>query len=228
MKTGIIVQSRMSSQRLPGKVLKELHGKAMIDYLLERLLRNAEQLPVIVATSTEADDDALAVHLQKHPVEVFRGSLENVTQRFVAACHEYQLEAFIRINGDSPLFDQNLISLCLQHLKPGVDIVSNIFPRSFPKGQSIEASRVESFEKHLEEMSEPRHFEHVFPWFYENAERFNIFNLQNNENFNGIQLSVDTREDFQVMEKIIASFEKEHWNYTWQELVEIHNQMHGE
>ncbi len=142
MSTGIIVQARMGSQRLPGKVLYSVAGKPMLQYLLERLEHCRGVDKVVVATSSDQSDDPVFKFCRQYGATCYRGSLLNVAARFKELLDIYQFDTFVRISGDSPFLDPKLIELGLEiFCRDNFDLVTNVMPRSYPKGQSVEIVR---------------------------------------------------------------------------------------
>lgn len=187
----------MSSSRFPGKVLAPLHGKPVILHLIERLHKYFTVNDVIVLTSIQPSDDPLVAYLQSMKIPVFRGDLLNTFNRFREALNVFPCDCFYRVSGDSPLFNSQLFplfesSICDQQ----PDIVTNVFPRSFPKGQSLELIRSEAFMRINPNLLTPSESEHVTPYFYNNPEQFTIVNITNpNEGSNQYNVVVDTIED---------------------------------
>ena len=172
-KLGAIVQARMSSQRLPNKVLHKVAGKPMLQYLLERLEHCNCLDAIVVATSAEDSDTPIAEHCRQNGVPCYRGSLSNVAGRFNEALNIYHFDGFVRVNGDSPLLDQNLIEKAVSIFLAGdLDIVTNGQKRTYPKGQSVEVLRADTFRYAYQLMREEDEFEHVTPYFYKHAEKF--------------------------------------------------------
>lgn len=139
---GAVVQARMSSQRLPGKVLMALGDRPALAHLLDRLACASELDGVVVATSTQPDDDAIAAFCAERGTRCHRGPLDDVAARMADAAGDW--EAFVRVNGDSPLLDPALVDHGVRLFRAGddVDLVSNVWPRrSFPRGQSVEVVR---------------------------------------------------------------------------------------
>lgn len=219
MSISIIIQARMTSQRLPGKVLRPLCGVPMLGHLLTSVCRCG--LPVIVATSVEKSDDPLAEFCQQMDVLCVRGPLDDVAARFALAAEQSRSKAFVRISGDSPLLDHRLISRAVElYQQQNVDIVTNLLPRVFPKGQSVEVVGVEAFRKARVKMYLPRHLEHVTSYFYDHAQDFRIVSFQSGEPALDMQMSVDTQEDFCRAEAMINGLDKPLWQYTWKELAD--------
>jgi len=227
MKITAIIQARMSSTRLPGKVLLPIIGKPMLQYLLESLAHCQMVSDVIVATSMEKSDDILSDFCEQRQVRFFRGPLDDVSLRFVDIIKAFNLDAFMRIGGDSPLFDYVLADEAATMFRHrSCDLVTNVFPRSFPKGESIEIVRAEMFLKAYPLFDQQDDFEHVTHYFYRNSHMFNIHNFSSGGAFGHIHLAVDHEADFQWTTRLLASLPQPHWMYRWQQLIELHQSFH--
>ena len=223
MSIGLIIQARMSSQRLAGKVLHRVAGKPMLKYLIERLDFCKTVKDIVIATSIEKSDDPIASFCDDYGIKFYRGSLNNVALRFKEVLDIYKFDTFIRTNADSPLLDFNLINRAIKYLRNGdYDIVTNAFPRSFPVGQSVEVIRTSTFEQAYEKMSKPAHFEHITKYYYEHSEEFRINNFSNDKDLSSYRLVVDTPEDLKRIEKIIGSMTRPHTEYGMDELIELY------
>ena len=216
----------MSSQRLPGKVLYKVAGKAILQYLLERL-RHCDGLnAIIVATSTDDSDTPIADFCQEQGVLCYRGSLLNVASRFKEASEAYQLDGFVRVNGDSPLLDQRLIRQAVVAFLGGdFDLVTNVLKRTYPKGQSVEVLCSETFRAAYQRMRAGDELEHVTRYFYDRQEDFRIFNFESGQDYGRIQLSVDTPQDVAMFSSIIARMDRAHWDYTLTEILDIYGSL---
>ena len=225
-KIGAIVQARMSSQRFPNKVLYEVDGKPMLQYLLERLQHCNCLDALVVATSVDDSDTPIAEHCRQHGVACYRGSLLNVAGRFNQVLDVYQFDAFVRVNGDSPLLDQRLIEKGVGVFIVGdFDIVTNAQERTYPKGQTVEVLRSDTFRYGYELMRAEDEFEHVTPYFYKHPEDFRIHNFALPQNISAIRLSVDTQEDMDTFAAIVSRMEGPHWEYTLDDILEIHGRL---
>lgn len=220
MKTGVVVQVRMGSSRLPGKVLLEIAGKPLLQYLLERLERCQTVDNVVVATSTEGNDDLIVDFCRRYGIECFRGAPDDVAGRLVGVLDRYGWDALVRISGDSPLLDHRLVDRALWVFEEdNYDLVTNVWPRSYPYGQSVEVLGAKVFRRAYEKMSKKSDLEHVTRYFYRNEQRFEIYNFESKVNYAGICMSVDTKENFKSVEALIKRMDKSHWTYTVDELV---------
>lgn len=215
----------MDSRRFPGKVLHMVAGKPLLQYLLERL-QHSRCHHLVLATSQEASDTPIANFCRSFGVACYRGSLPNVASRFREVCEVWQFDAFIRISGDSPLLDQALIDQGMKIFCQGdFDIVTNVFPRTFPPGQSVELFSTAAFTRGYAKMRNPEDLEHVTPFFYRNSNDFKIFNFTSKQDISPSHLAVDTREDMEIFTAIIARMEMPHWQYHLEEIVTIYRQI---
>ena len=220
MKIGAIIQARMSSTRLPGKTLLPISSKPMLQYVIERVAHSQQLDQFLVATSTEASDDAIEKFCTTMQVDCFRGNLSDVAHRFLTASQQYGWEAVVRICGDSPLIDPRLIDQAVEIFLSGeYDLVTNTLERTFPKGQSVEVIRMSTFRDAHPQFETPGEREHVTEYFYTNNDQFRIHNFVSGHNSGTLQLSVDTPDDFQTVETIIRSMQRPHWEYGWEEIV---------
>jgi spore coat polysaccharide biosynthesis protein SpsF len=222
IRIGAIIQARTSSRRLPGKVLRELAGKPLLQHLIDGL-RHADEVDLIVlATSAEVSDDELAEFAVSSGLEAHRGPLDDVARRFRDAAAEHSLDAFARVNGDSPLFDHRLLETAIRRFREGgFDLVTNVLRRTYPTGQSIEVVDSRCFERVYPELSEPGDLENVTPYFYRHPERFRIASFESPTSYQGLRLAVDTEEDFQRVESMLARMDRPHWEYDVDELVAL-------
>ena len=222
MNTDVIVQARMSSQRLPNKVLTMINGKPLLQNLLERLTHCSSIDQIVVATSEDKSDDPIAVFCHEYGALCFRGSLQNVAKRFYMALEKYNLDAFVRVCCDSPMLDQKLIEQGVKLFNRECDLVTNTLPRSYPVGQSVEVVSSSTFKKIYEKMSRPDHFEHVTKYYYEHSDEFRIKNFSNDKDLSSYRLVVDTPEDLKRIEKIIGSMTKPHTEYSLDDFIELY------
>jgi spore coat polysaccharide biosynthesis protein SpsF len=224
-----IIQARMSSKRFPGKTLHPVAGKPLLQYLLERLARCERLGQWVVATSTDSSDDAIAQFCREKSVPCFRGSLENVAERILKAVEHQDLEAFVRVNGDSPLLDPALIDKAIQFFFSGdYDLVTNVMERTYPRGQSVEVARVKAFRKAYALAQSPEELEHVTQAFYTNASSFKILNIRAERSYEGLRLVVDTPEDMAAFTRIIARMDRPHWLYGLDQIVTLYRELEPE
>ena len=221
---GAIIQARTSSQRLPGKVLHRVQGKPLLKYILERLQYVEKLSRVVITTSNNQDDDVIEAFCACCGIACYRGELENVIERFYGTLSEFPMDAFVRVNGDSPLIDSELIRRGMAVFSEGVyDIVTNVFPRSYPKGQSVEIVSSRVFMENTKRVKEKDEYEHVTKFFYNNAHEFQIYNMASELDLSSIQLSVDTHEDMNVFASIVSRMNRPHWTYGLDEVLRLYD-----
>jgi len=216
----------MNSQRLPGKVLYEVKGKPLLQYLFDAVKQCKSLDDIVVATSKEKSDDPIEYYCRCYNMNCYRGQLDNVASRYkdILAC--YKTDAFVRLCADSPLLDYRLIDSAVNVYQKGqYDIVTNIFPRSFPKGQSIEIVNAKKFLNGYASFDSEEDFEHVTKFFYRNAVRYKINNISLDQNHSNISLAVDTPENLEIFQKIISDMDKPHWEYCLEKIIKIHHQI---
>jgi spore coat polysaccharide biosynthesis protein SpsF (cytidylyltransferase family) len=216
-RVGAVVAARMTSRRLPGKVLEPLAGRPAMVWVLERL-EHAEQLDaVVVATSTEDSDDAVARFCAARGTDCHRGPLDDLAGRLIGAADEYELEAVVRISGDSPLLDQRLVDrgVRLWH-DHGPDLVTNVRPRTFPPGQSVEVARTASLERAHRGDVTPEEREHVTGPLYDGA--YVVVRFEADPPRTEPPMTLDTVEDHARLEALLLGMDRPHWDYRWDEL----------
>lgn len=195
----------MSSRRLPGKVLTPLAGVPMLQRVIDRVGAARRVTKVVVATSIDASDDPVADYCAAIKQVCHRGSLENVSARFIQAAQAESADAFVRITGDSPLMDPAVVDRAVTLYQEGDwDLVTNVLVRSFPIGMSVEVLRLSSFEAAQADIVDPAQREHITQYYYAHPDRFRVEHFTSGTDASGIQLSVDTPEDFESVTALIA------------------------
>ena len=205
-----LIQARISSTRLPGKVLKKIEGKEMLYHLITNLKKSKLIKKIFVLTSNSIEDDKICNFCKKHNINFFRGPLQNTFLRFCSFLKKNDTKNFIRLSADSPLLNYKLVdAMILSSKKKNYDIFTNIFPRTFPKGQSIEIIKTKSFLSIKNNFLNNEEKEHLTKYFYNNPLKFKIYNYRNNINYSNYNLSVDTENDFKIVKKIFQGRQNE-------------------
>lgn len=199
-----LLQARMSSTRLPGKVMKPILGKPMILHQIDRIGRSKLIDKLILASSDDSSDDALADACMEYGVSVFRGSLDNVLDRFYQAALLEDADHILRLTGDCPLTDPVVIDLVIQHHLDGAfEYTSNVHPPTWPDGLDVEIFRagklVEAWQNAYSEFDR----EHATPWIYHQADCF-LGNLKNRSDMSTLRWTVDEPEDLEFVRRIFA------------------------
>jgi len=199
-----ILQARASSRRLPGKVLKPILGRPMLERQIERLRRSRRMDRLVVATSTDASDDAIAALCKTLTVDCFRGSLDDVLDRFYQAARQYAPRAVVRLTGDCPLADPSVIDELIEtHCREGYDYTANILPpRQIPDGLDVEVIAMSCLETTWHEAKLPSEREHVTPFIYNHRERFRFEWQRLATDLSRLRWVVDEPEDFEFVSAI--------------------------
>ncbi len=224
----------MSSRRLPGKSLRKIGDKTLLGHTVSAVAACEEVSDVYVVTSTDKSDDAISEWGQLNNVRVRRGSLNDVALRLLLAAQELDVAGFVRISADSPFIDPLIISEALSLFYSGsIDIVSNVFPRSFPRGQSVEVVSTASLQKLYEQALSDSEKEHVTTGFYRRNNEFVIrnFSLWDHQDYSEhlaqmskAHLCVDVPTDLSCASKILRALgDSEPWQVGWQRCAQIKN-----
>lgn len=208
MKVRAFIQARMSSRRFPGKVLAFLDGVPVITRVVNRVSCALPKDSIVVVTSTDKSDDALSDAAAGLGVAVYRGPLENVFRRFQLCLELHPCDWIVRINADSPLLDSGLIAYALRFTdRRDIDLVTNVFPRTFPKGQSVEMFRSSLLVRTDTNRLSPDECEHVTKHFYAHPEQFSISNFRSVANLSALSFAVDVPEDLERLAAMVRTGE---------------------
>lgn len=197
-----IIQARMGSTRLPGKVLHPVGGRPLLDHLLSRLERVPSLSALLVATSQKPQDDPIETFCRARGTTLYRGSEEDVLGRYWEAAKQEGAQVIVRITADCPLLDPPLVERVIQaflEADPPFDYLSNTLDRAFPRGMDVEVFRWEALHRAHLHASDPAEREHVTPHFYRNPDRFRCASYSH-------RLTVDTPDD---LERIAYFLERE-------------------
>jgi len=199
-----ILQARMSSSRLPGKVLKPVLGWPMILRQIERI-RQARRIDrLVMATSTDVSDDALVQVSEAQGVECARGSLDDVLDRYYQVARKLEPAHVVRLTGDCPLLDPEVVDEVIAfHLEGGFDYTSNALDKlTFPAGLDVEVVRFECLERAWREARLPSEREHVTPYFYNHPELFRLGSHCSEQDLSHMRWTVDEPEDLEFVRRV--------------------------
>lgn len=220
----IIVQARMTSTRLPGKVLMPVLGKPLLGYELERLQRCKLADKLVVATTTNATDDPVEALCREWNVPVSRGSESDVLSRYYEAAREANAQTIVRVTADCPLIDPIVVDQVISRYKSAegqLDYVSNTLARTYPRGLDTEVFSFKALETAHREATEPTHREHVTPFFYTQPERFKLASVEASENLGQHRWTVDTPEDFELIRRILETLYPLNVSFTTEEILAL-------
>ncbi len=220
MKTVAIVQARMGSTRMPGKVMAPICGIPMIELLLSRVSKATRINQVIVATSITDDNAPLVTHLKQLGYDCYQGNETNVLERFTEAARIHNADTIVRLTGDCPLLDPGLLDHMLSIFADcDADYVSNIAPPTYPDGLDIEIFTREALERCYAEASSEFDQEHVTPYI-RNSGNFTLQNVFNDKDLSSTRWTVDEPSDFAVIKKVFMHFAPQ-WDFSWHQVLEL-------
>ena len=220
MKIAAIVQARMGSSRFPGKVMKLIQDVPMIEILIKRLSKSKLIHQIIVATSRNDENTPLVNHLESMNIECEIGSEEDVLSRYYNAAKKNQVDVVVRITGDCPLVDANLVDRCIREfIDKDVSYVSNVLPCTFPDGLDVEVFSFESLEDAYLNNTLSTEKEHVTPYII-NSENYKKSNIEHSKDLSKSRWTVDEILDFEVIKEVFNYFSPNVY-FSWEEVVKL-------
>ena len=223
MKVVAIIQARMGSTRLPGKVLLDLAGKPMLARGVNRTRRAQTLDEVVVATTVQPADNAIVRLCTERGWPCFRGSENDVLDRYYRAAVVHQADVVVRITSDCPLIEPGIVDrvVCeFLDMQPGVDYACNVLPRrTFPRGLDTEVMRFDVLERVWREDKNPAWREHVTPYIQRNPDLFRICGIMNEVDFSHMRWTVDAPEDLAFVRHIYEHFG--HNRFSWHEVLAL-------
>jgi spore coat polysaccharide biosynthesis protein SpsF len=216
-----IIQARMNSTRLPGKVLQEIAGRSMLERVVERCRWAKLPQSTIIATTTDDGDDAIVEACRKIDVPVFRGSEQQVLDRYREAARAHRAQAVVRVTCDCPLVDAEVMDRVIRTLlDAGADYASNTLQRTYPRGLDTEAFTMNALETAWRECKDPAACVHVTPFIYGAPDRFRLESCEGEGNYANHRWTVDTAEDLELIREIYARLgDKE--QFGWREVLAL-------
>ncbi len=220
-----IIQARMASSRLPGKVLKEIAGEAMLGHVVERTRQSKTIEEVVVATTTEPEDAEIEKYCSERGIPVYRGSLNDVLDRFYQAAKIYHADVIVRLTADCPLLDPGVVDHTIDvFLQNGLDFAANRLPppfkRTYPIGLDTEVCTFSALERAWKEAAAPYEREHVMPFLYDVVGRFKIMRVDYEKDYGDRRWTVDTAEDLELVRQVFARLADKQ-NYTWLDVLAV-------
>tara|TARA_Y100000310_G_scaffold64969_1_gene60484 strand:- start:1309 stop:2058 length:750 start_codon:yes stop_codon:yes gene_type:complete len=220
MKILAVVLARLSSKRLPGKALMPILGVPMIELLIRRLSLSKKINQIVIAIPKNEKNKKLNIYLRKNKHQVFQGTEKNVLKRFYKAAKLYNADLVVRITGDSPLIDANIIdSLINKLIKNKKDYIVSNNPATFPDGVDAEVMTFKAIEKCYNLAKSNYDKEHVTPYI-RNSGKFKILYHQYKEDYSNQRWCIDEKNDFKVVKKIFEHF-KPRVNFGWLEIIKL-------
>lgn len=222
LRTVAIIQARMTSTRLPGKVLADLAGDPMLARVVRRVQRANSLDDVVIATTTEPIDDVIVALCEQSGWPHFRGKREDVLDRYLEAAVKYRAKVIVRITADCPLIEPSIVDRTVEAFRyhAPVDYASNgLPPLSFPRGLDVEVIALGALERAWREDTNPAWREHVTPYIYRHPELFRLQSVVNPVDRSDMRWTVDTPEDLALVRSIYQHFG--HDRFSWEEVIAL-------
>jgi len=217
-----ILQARITSQRLPSKVLMTILGRPMLELQIERILRCKKIDQLIVATSINQEDDPIDTLCKKMEISCFRGDLANVLDRFYQAARRYRPQHVVRLTGDCPLTDPMLIDELIEfYLARKCDYASNCQEPTLPDGLDAEIFTFETLAQTWQEAKLPSHLEHVTQFMYSQPQRFTIASYKYHQDLSRYRWVVDEPEDLEFVRKIYEKLYPSNPEFRTQDIIAL-------
>ncbi|MES2796595.1 MAG: glycosyltransferase family protein [Bacteroidota bacterium] len=225
----ILVQARVSSSRLPGKVLLPILDKSLLHLMIERLQMVNYNVEIAIITSTQTEDDAIEIESSKIGIYCFRGSLLNLLDRHYQAACFFEADLVVKIPSDCPLIDPKIIEKVFDYYftnEGQFDYVSNLHPASYPDGNDVEIMTIECLRKVWLEASKPFELEHTTPYIWENPNLFSIGNYFWEAGLNLSMLfrfTIDYQEDYEFIKRVFEELYQENNSFSCEDIINLLN-----
>lgn len=224
MKVAAIIQARMGSTRLPGKVLKKVLGKTLLEYQIERVKRAKTIDEIIVATTTKKSDDQIVQLCQQLSIPYYRGSEEDVLSRYYEAATKFNVDVIVRLTSDCPIIDPNVIDKVVELFLENMDrydYVSNTLTRTYPRGMDTEVMSYKVLKRAHEEAKELVYREHVTAYIYHHTDQFRLCNVSNEKDESKHRWTIDTKEDFLLIKNIVETLYPINPLFTFRDVIQL-------
>jgi spore coat polysaccharide biosynthesis protein SpsF (cytidylyltransferase family) len=219
--TVAIIQARTSSKRLPNKVMKKVNNQPLISYVYNRVKKSKKITKIVIACSKLRSDDQLVKFCKLKKYNFYRGSLNNVLERYVRVSKRHNLKYFVRITGDSPCIDPFIIDKAIQIFKTKkCDLVTNVHPRSYPIGISVEVINskiIIDIEKNKNISKKNK--EHLTSYFYKNKKEYKIINFKNKKNYSKYNLAIDRLSHLKKIKPVLQH--EKFLTFTWKKILKL-------
>ena len=204
---GCIIQARTGSTRLPGKIIEKIDNVDTVLNLVINQVKFSKKIEkIIVATTDLIEDDKICENFSSQKIEFFRGSSENVLDRYYQCAKKFSIDNIVRITSDNPLIDPNIIDLVIDEYENNkCDYASNTLHRTFPYGTEVEVFSFKSLEKAWKNAKKPSEREHVTPFIYDSRNEFILINIKYHEDLSYLRYTVDKIEDLKLVKEIIKN-----------------------
>jgi spore coat polysaccharide biosynthesis protein SpsF len=221
LKVVAIIQARMGSTRLPGKVLLDLAGASVLSRVLERVRRADSIDEVVVATTDKPSDNVIAQECLRYQIPVFRGQEEDVLDRYYRAAVSAKADVVVRITSDCPLIDREITDKTVQaFLAERPDYASNCLVRTYPRGLDTEVMTLRALERAWREATQSYERTHVTPYIHENPRKFKLLSVTGEADHSGHRWTLDTPEDLELIRSVYARLNQRN-QFSWRDVLDL-------
>lgn len=222
-----VIQARIGSTRLPGKVLKKICDKTVLEHDVDRLKRVKNIDKIVIATTTLERDNAIVEEADRLGITYYRGSEEDVLERYYYAAKENKADIIVRVTSDCPLIDSVVTEKIIQYYLDNYenyDYVSNTIDRTYPRGLDTEVFGFKALEKAFNEAKSGRDKEHVTPYIWDNSNLFRVAQYKNDIDYSDLRWTLDTIEDFKLINKIYSILYSKNNSFNMNDILRIYEQ----
>ena len=213
---GCILQARMSSTRLPGKVMMKIDNEnTMLDCVINQLKNSKQTKNLVIATTEQKEDDVIVELVKRRKIKYFRGSKKDVLDRYYQCAKKFNFSEIIRITSDNPLIDYEIVDTVVEHFKSNnYDYITidrpqiSTFHQTYPWGYNVEVFTFSALENAWKNTKLTSEREHVTPYFYKNNEIFKQTSIENSEDLSRFNCTVNTKYDLELIQKIYSNIKK--------------------
>ncbi len=213
---GCILQARMSSTRLPGKVMMKIDSEnTMLDCVINQLKNSKQTKNLVVATTEQKEDDVIVELVKRREIKYFRGSKKDVLDRYYQCAKKFDFSEIVRITADNPLIDYEIVDMVVEHFKSkNYDYITidrpqvSTFHQTYPWGYNVEVFTFSALENAWKNAKLASEREHVTPYFYKNNEIFKQTSIENSEDLSRFNCTVNTKYDLELIQKIYSDIKK--------------------
>jgi len=224
MKITAIIQARTGSTRLPNKVLLQINGRPLLWHVINRLKFSKKIDEIVLATTVNPSDDLLEDFAKTNGINYFRGSENDVLDRYYQCAKKYEPDVVIRITADCPLIDPEVVDRVVENfikLKDECDYCANVLPPTFPDGLDTEVFWFKTLEKAWNEAKYNSEREHVTAYIYKNPDKFKLHNVANEIDYSGLRWTVDTENDFNFVKEVYQQIGKDKEIFYMRDILEL-------
>lgn len=218
-----VIQARLGSTRLPGKTMMTIEGEPLLGHLVKRIKATNYVNDIIIATTVNKRDDAIVEFARSNNLKFYRGSEEDVLDRFYNACVEFSVDTIVRVTPDCPLLDPRVVDIVItRYMEGNYDYVSNVIIPTFPDGLDTEVFPFKSLKKAWHEAKLLSEREHVTAYIIKHPDKFRLFNVRREgEDLSGMRWTVDTQRDLEFIREIFLNMKSRDGIFYSEDIIDV-------